>query len=138
MTDAQTLHDFVVALYRDLGDRAAFDTRLDPDVTVWETPRPQLMRGIAELDELRGPAVPPAERTEPLPLVTPVDIVADAFGETGIVRYVLEVRAPESGGLLETVRVTDVVRRGGSAGWLIVHHHAQDLAAPATASTTEN
>ncbi|GAA2443901.1 nuclear transport factor 2 family protein [Agromyces soli] len=128
MTSA-SLDDFVVALYRELGDRAAFDARLDPAVTVWETPWPTLMRGIAELDELRGPAVAPEDRAEPLPEVRPVEIVSDDFGAgTGLVRYVLEVRDPADGRLLERVRVTDVLRHGDE-GWRIVHHHAQDLPA---------
>lgn len=129
-TEHSDLHDFVVGLYRDLGDRAAFDTRLAPDLTVWETPRPNLMRGIAELDELRGPAIPAADRATPLPDVAPVDIVTDAWGDTGLIRYVLEVRDPATGDLIEQVRVTDVVRSHDD-GWRIVHHHAQDLSAQA-------
>ncbi|WP_368498660.1 nuclear transport factor 2 family protein [Herbiconiux sp. A18JL235] len=130
MTHDSTLRDFVLDLYSDLGDRAAFDRRLHPDVTVWETPRADLMRGIAELDELRGPARAPGERRDPLPDVRPVQIVTDRYDDTGLIRYVLEVRDPSGGELLELVRVTDVLRRDGT-GWRIVHHHAQDLALPA-------
>ncbi|MEV8253382.1 nuclear transport factor 2 family protein [Rhodoglobus sp. NPDC076762] len=120
------LHDFVVELYRGLGDRAAFDARLHPDVTVWESADARLLHGIAELDELRGPAIAPADRATPLPSVVPVEIVADNWGETGLIRYVLEVRPSADEPLIERVRVTDVLRKS-EAGWSIVHHHAQDL-----------
>lgn len=125
-TGAREIAETIEALYRGLGDRAAFDSRLDPEVTVWESADPRLLRGIAELDELRGPAVPAEEREDPLPLVVPVRIVADAWGDTGVVRYVLEVRASENAPVSELVRVTDVLRRD-ERGWRIVHHHAQDL-----------
>lgn len=127
-TGAAQLHDTIVELYRALGDRAAFDARLHPEITVWESADPRLMRGIAELDELRGPAIAPEDRSTPLPLVVPTQIVADAWGDTGVVRYLLEVRESEQSPILETVRVTDVMRRGEN-GWHIVHHHAQDLIA---------
>lgn len=123
---AQELIDTIETLYRGLGDRVAFDRRLDPGVTVWESADPRLLRGIAELDELRGPAIPAAARTVPLPLVVPTNIVSDAWGDTGVVRYVLEVRADEHAAVSEHVRVTDVLRRNAD-GWRIVHHHAQDL-----------
>lgn len=125
---AAELHDTIVELYRALGDRTAFDARLHPELTVWESADPRLMRGIAELDELRGPAIAPEDRVTPLPLVVPTQIVANAWGDTGVVRYVLEVRETEQSPILETVRVTDVMRRD-EEGWRIVHHHAQDLVA---------
>lgn len=125
-SSTRELHDFIVDLYRGLGDRAAFDARLHPDVTVWESADARLLRGIAELDELRGPAVAEADRSTPLPSVVPVELVADNWGETGIVRYVLEVRPNLDGPLIERVRVTDVLRKSDD-GWAIVHHHAQDL-----------
>lgn len=126
MTTPTDLESFVLDLYRDLADRAAFDERLAPDVTVWETPWPTLMHGIDELDELRGPAVPPEERRASLPRVVPTRIVTSDFGDTGVIRYVLEVRPADDERLIELVRVTDVVRRDGE-GWRIVHHHAQDM-----------
>ncbi|WP_255560089.1 nuclear transport factor 2 family protein [Salinibacterium sp. M195] len=120
------LHDFVVALYEGLGDRAAFDERLHPVVTVWESADPRLLRGIDQLDELRGPAAAENDRETPLPSVVPVDIVAENWGETGLIRYVLEVRPSIAEPLIDRVRVTDVLRKS-DAGWKIVHHHAQDL-----------
>jgi len=126
MTTSPDLERFIVDLYRDLADRSAFDARLAADVTVWETPWPALMRGIVELDELRGPAVAPEERAKTLPSVVPTRIVADDFGDTGVIRYVLEVRPAVGEPLVEVVRVTDVVRKD-TAGWRIVHHHAQDM-----------
>ncbi|MEU4015153.1 nuclear transport factor 2 family protein [Microbacterium sp. NPDC028030] len=126
MTTQTDLERFVLDLYRDLADRAAFDARLAADVTVWETPWPTLMHGIAELDELRGPAVSPEERRASLPRVVPTRIVTSDFGDTGVIRYELEVRPADDDRLIERVRVTDVVRRD-EGGWRIVHHHAQDM-----------
>ncbi|WP_271177469.1 nuclear transport factor 2 family protein [Leifsonia poae] len=120
------LHGFVADLYAHLADRGAFDARLDPGVTVWETADPRLLHGIAELDELRGPAIAPEDRTTPLPLVEPTGVVADRWGDTGVIRYLLEVRATAGAPVTELVRVTDVVRRGDD-GWRIVHHHATDI-----------
>lgn len=124
------LAQFVVDLYRNLGDRTAFDTALDANVTVWESADTRLLRGIDQLNELRGPAVAASERTSPLPCVTPTEIETDHWGDTGLIRYVLEVRESAGSAILETVRVTDVVRRS-DRGWQIVHHHAQDLPVPA-------
>lgn len=123
---AAQLRETIEALYRALGDREAFDRVLDPAVTVWESADARLLRGIEQLNELRGPAVPPEQRTAPVPSVVPTEIVADAWGDTGVVRYVLEVSAAPGEPVLETVRVTDVLRRA-DGGWRIVHHHAQDL-----------
>ncbi|WP_431277848.1 DUF885 family protein [Leifsonia poae] len=131
------LHEFIEELYAHLADRAAFDERLHPDVTVWETADPRLLRGIVELDELRGPAIAPEKRTSPLPLVEPVDVVADRWGDTGVIRYRLEVRASVGEPIGELVRVTDVVRRGDS-GWQIVHHHATDIEPATTPAGEEN
>ncbi|WP_223692930.1 YybH family protein [Leifsonia poae] len=122
------LEHFLLTLYRNLGDRAAFDASLDPELTVWESADPRLLRGLGELDELRGPAVPVAERTSPLPHVRPVDLVTESWGDTGLIRAVLEVRDDEHGPVIERVRMTDVVRRSADGRWRIVHHHAQDLA----------
>jgi ketosteroid isomerase-like protein len=125
-TSTDELHTFIAELYSHLADRAAFDERLHPDVTVWESADPRLLRGIAELDDLRGPAIAPEQRTTPLPLVEPVDVLADRWGDTGVIRYLLEVRASAGDPISELVRVTDVVRRD-EAGWKIVHHHAADV-----------
>lgn len=126
MTTTTELDRFIVELYAHLADRPAFDARLADDVTVWETPWPVLMHGIAELDELRGPAADPEERRRSMPSVVPTRIVTSDYGDTGVIRYVLEVRPVADGPLIEVVRVTDVVRRDPD-GWRIVHHHAQDM-----------
>lgn len=135
-TDTGELRLFVEDLYAHLGDRAAFDARLHPEVTVWESADPRLLRGIAQLDELRGPAIAAEQRTTPLPLVEPVGIVADRWGDTGVVRYLLEVRPSTGAPVSELVRVTDVVRHD-EFGWRIVHHHATDIE-PAAVSAEED
>ncbi len=40
------------ALYRQLGNRPAFDSYLHPDITIWESDAPELI-GLAGLDALR-------------------------------------------------------------------------------------
>jgi hypothetical protein len=124
---AAEIREQIESMYRALGDRVAFDRGLDAEITVWESADPRLLRGIAELNELRGPFVPEAERTSPVPHVVPTQIVSEAWGETGLIRYVLEVSAAPGEPVFERVRVTDVLRRGDDGAWRIVHHHAQDL-----------
>lgn len=130
MTDpAPTAVDEVVAvirsIYEALGDRPRFDSHLHPKILMWETDAPAMLEGLPALDALRD------ERRErvtdgPRPVsVVPEIKAADAWGDTGVVRYELWARfdgaAPD-----ECFRVTDVMRRG-EAGWQIVHHHAEKL-----------
>ncbi|MFV2102955.1 nuclear transport factor 2 family protein [Micromonospora sp. LOL_024] len=109
-------------MYRSLGDRSAFDAHLHPELTIWESDAGQLLHGLADLHALRDRRA--AEAAGPAPLtVAPEQLHADAWGDTGLVRYVL--RARHGGDRPDTCfRVTDVLRREG-AGWRIVHHHAE-------------
>lgn len=112
----------ISGMYRSLGDRPAFDAHLHPDLTIWESDADQLLSGLAALDELRdrraadAPGPAPAE-------VAPEQFRADAWGDTGLVRYVLRARHGDDRPDV-CFRVTDVLRRTDH-GWRIVHHHAE-------------
>ncbi|WP_406070423.1 nuclear transport factor 2 family protein [Micromonospora sp. NBC_01638] len=112
----------ITDLYRSLGDRPAFDARLHPDVTIWESDADELLSGLAALDDLRDRRATRASGPAPV-AVAPEQLRAEAWGDTGLVRYVLRARyavdRPD-----ECFRVTDVLRREGTT-WRIVHHHAE-------------
>ncbi|MEV6521753.1 nuclear transport factor 2 family protein [Longispora sp. NPDC051575] len=117
-----TIADTVHALYRALGDRPAFDAHLHPDLTMWETDAPDLLRGLADLDALRDRRAPAVDAVPPVS-VAPEDLLIEEWDDTGLARYVL--RAAYAGRPDTLFRVTDVFRRDGS-GWRIVHHHAEE------------
>ncbi|SCF07531.1 SnoaL-like domain-containing protein [Micromonospora coriariae] len=112
----------ITGLYRSLGDRPAFDAHLHPEVTIWESDADGLLCGLTALDDLRDRRAARAAGSSPV-AVAPEDLRAEAWGDTGLVRYVLRARydgaRPD-----ECFRVTDVLRREGNA-WRIVHHHAE-------------
>jgi hypothetical protein len=130
--EAVALERHIVGMYAALGDRAAFDAHLDPNVTIWESDAPDLLDGLTALDELRDRRAAAANPdAAPVEWVRPEEMVADAFGDGGVVRYLLRVRYDSSSepgtARPDTVfRVTDVLRRRDDR-WLIVHHHAQEL-----------
>ncbi|MEU2610939.1 nuclear transport factor 2 family protein [Micromonospora sp. NPDC007271] len=112
----------ITDMYRCLGDRPAFDAHLNPGLTIWESDADGLLSGLAALDDLRDRRAAQAPAPSPV-TVAPEQFHADAWGDTGLVRYVLRARhggdRPD-----ECFRVTDVLRREGDA-WRIVHHHAE-------------
>jgi hypothetical protein len=109
------------ALYRQLGNRPAFDAYLHPDITIWESDAPELI-GLAGLDALRDERAARGA-SGPVPAwVRPEQIRVDRWDESAVARFVL--RAHHEGGDDETYRVTDVLRLD-ERGWRIVHHHAE-------------
>ncbi|GIJ28567.1 hypothetical protein Vqi01_37290 [Micromonospora qiuiae] len=109
-------------MYRSLGDRPAFDAHLHPELTIWESDADELLCGLAALDDLRDRRA--AGATGPPPVaVAPEQLRADAWGDTGLVRYVLRARHGDDRPDV-CFRVTDVLRRTES-GWRIIHHHAE-------------
>ncbi|MEU7935416.1 nuclear transport factor 2 family protein [Micromonospora echinofusca] len=123
-----TVDDLTAAItdmYRSLGDRAAFDARLHPDLTIWESDAPDLLDGLAALDDLRDRRASARAAAAPPTSVTPEQFRTEAWGDTGLVRYVLRARYA-AGQPDECFRVTDVLRRD-ERGWRIVHHHAEAL-----------
>ncbi|WP_213814299.1 nuclear transport factor 2 family protein [Glaciihabitans sp. dw_435] len=120
----------IADMYGNLGNRPGFDAHLHADVTVWESADPRLLRGLGQLDELRGPAPAPdaARHKGPAPFVAPTEVVVDVWDDTAVARYVLVVDYADDPEAREHVRVTDVLRLIDEQ-WIIVHHHAQDLAA---------
>jgi hypothetical protein len=113
-------------LYAAYGDRARFDTHLHPELTIWESDSPTMLRGIAELDTLRDSRAP-AVSAAPLACLGPEELVVDTWGETGLARYLLRAAYADPDRADQLFRVTDVLRRDGGR-WRIVHHHAEALA----------
>ncbi|WP_426405150.1 nuclear transport factor 2 family protein [Streptomyces sp. R-07] len=107
------------------GQPEAVDTFLDPAATIFDSARPDLIRGKAELDEVRRARPAPGEGPveESVEAVRPV---IDVFGELALVRYWLIVTfRPDSQGrslVPETVRNTAVLIRA-SGRWRILHLH---------------
>lgn len=113
----------VESMYRALGDRPRFDAHLDAGVLMWESDADGLLRGLPALDALRDAR---RERSAggPRPVdVAPEVLAADAWGDTGVVRYELRARY-DDGTPDEVFRVTDVLRRTDGT-WRVVHHHAE-------------
>ncbi|MGW3787204.1 nuclear transport factor 2 family protein [Micromonospora chokoriensis] len=119
---ADQLTTTITDLYQSLGDRQAFDAHLHPDLTFWESDADGLLSGLGALDDLRDRRASRAAGTPPLS-VAPELLHADAWGDTGLVRYVLRARFADARPD-ECFRVTDVLRREAGT-WRIVHHHAE-------------
>lgn len=130
--DEQAVWDAMRAVYAGFlaRDAVAADAHLDRDVTIWDSAEPGLVRGLEQLQELRGrrapsgsgPAVAALEATEP---------VIDVWGDTALLRHLLRVRFADSdsaGVADQLVRNTSVWRRTGGR-WLAVHNH-EDVLAP--------
>ncbi|WP_420112073.1 nuclear transport factor 2 family protein [Pseudactinotalea sp.] len=109
------------SLYRALGDRPAFDAHLHPAITIWESDAATLLT-LPELDALRDQRAERSVSGAAPAWVRPEQIRVDRWDDTAVARFVL--RAHREGGVDETFRVTDVLRRG-EQGWRIVHHHAE-------------
>jgi ketosteroid isomerase-like protein len=104
------------------GDRARFDSHLDPTTTTWETHLPRLF-DRAELDDYRARRLASDSSVAEL-RVEPQQV--DVWDDVAVARYLLLV-AGSTGADPETTRVTDVLRRR-TDGWRIVHHHAEQMA----------
>lgn len=150
--DGRAVWDAMRAVYAGFlsGDSAAADAHLHPDVTIWDSAEPGLVRGLGELRELRGrrrarpdpacsdhadsgpagsdsgPRVVAIEATEP---------VVDVWGDTAVLRHLLRVTFGSAstndpaGPAEEVVRNTSVWRRVGDR-WLAVHNHEDVLRRP--------
>ena len=131
--DTGEVSETIRALYRALGNRAAFDAHLDPEITIWESDAPELIEGLAGLDALRDERAArsqpgggerdagAAEAAAPIS-VGPEDITVDRWGDVAAARFVLRARYADAED--ETFRVTDVFTRS-EGRWRIVHHHAE-------------
>jgi ketosteroid isomerase-like protein len=112
------LYDAVLA-----GDRPRFDAHLVPDVTIWESHVPALMRGVAELSAYRDVR---DERDGPSSLssLSADQKLVAVFDGTALARYRLVACSATVATAAIEFRVTDVLRHDG-AEWRIVHHHAE-------------
>ncbi|MEV8630345.1 DUF4440 domain-containing protein [Streptosporangium sp. NPDC051023] len=128
-TDAATDAEAIAAGIDDMydaflqADRERFDGHLHAEVTTWESHLPGPLRTRAELDAYREERDRSGARPA-LARLCAQDKRIDAWGDTGVARYVLV--AEPSDGPAEYSRVTDVLRRTGGE-WLIVHHHSELL-----------
>jgi ketosteroid isomerase-like protein len=108
------------------GDAGAIDTVLDEHVTIWNHDHAPLLYGRADLDAVRAARVDVPATGPAVTSLTPRDVLVDGAGEVAWCRHLLDVGYADGTG--STARVTDVLRRSGD-GWLICHHHEQELPA---------
>lgn len=104
-------------------DTAAVDAIMHPDVTIWDSAEPAIVRGLPALRALRA-----RRPTGVGPRVT--DIVAsapavDVWGDTALLRHLLRVRF-DGDQADEVIRNTSVWRRVNGE-WLAVHNHEDVL-----------
>lgn len=103
------------------GDTGTLDSYLDPDITIWIPPEPQLSLGIGGLDAIR--ARRPADAgVNTATSVAVHDMLVHSHQDVAWARHVLVV---ELAGETEVMRVTSVWRRDESR-WVQVHSH-EDL-----------
>jgi ketosteroid isomerase-like protein len=112
----------VTAIYAGFlaGDRDAIDARISPDATMWDAFHEPLIRGKAELDDVREAR--PAGGAQPVDLRA-TDPVIDLYGDVAVVRHLLT--AAYADGAEQRIRNTGVWRRADGR-WLCVHNH-EDL-----------
>jgi hypothetical protein len=115
----------ITDLYAAYGDRDRFDTHLLPELTIWESDAPTMLRGLAELDTLRDSRAPAVDAA-PLTSLRPEELLVDAWRDTGVARYLLRATYADPDRADQLFRVTDVLRHDGGR-WRIVHHHAEAL-----------
>ncbi len=125
--DGREVWDAMRAVYRGFleGDSAAADLHLHPDVTIWDSAEPGLVRGLDQLQVLRSRRPPPGSGVT-VAAIDATDPVVDVWGDTALLRHLLVVRFA-GGEPPERVRNTSVWRRTGGR-WLAVHNHEDVLA----------
>jgi ketosteroid isomerase-like protein len=106
------------------GDAGAIDTVLDDHVTIWNHDHAPLLYGVADLDAVRADRAAVPSTGPAVASLTPRDVLVDGVGDVAWCRHLLDVGHAD--GTSSTARVTDVLRRSGD-GWLICHHHEQEL-----------
>ena len=123
-TEEAEVAQVIVSMYEALGDRPRFDAHLAPDITIWESDSPELLRGLPALDALRAARAHRSASSRRPDWVRPEIVAVQRWGDVAVVRYVL--RAHYGGEAPDDVfRVTDVLKHG--VGWTVVHHHAEQL-----------
>ena len=116
------------------GDRELSNRHIAADATLWDAGEPQLIRGLAELEEIRDRR---AAADTALVSISPEPPVIDVWGSTALVRHYFEVTlATASGTELIRVRNTSVWREV-SGRWVAVHNH-EDVISPPTGKAREN
>jgi hypothetical protein len=126
--DGEAVWATVAAVYAGFltGDAGAVDRVLDEHVTIWNHDHAPLLYGRADLDAVRAARVDTPATGPAVASLAPRDVLVDGVGEVAWCRHLLDVGYAD--GTSSTARVTDVLRRA-SAGWVICHHHEQELPA---------
>jgi SnoaL-like domain len=110
------------------GDRELGNRHIAPDATLWDASEPQLIRGLAELEQTRDRR---ASADTTLVAISPEPPLIDVWGSTALVRHYFEVTlATASGTELIRVRNTSVWREVAGR-WVAVHNH-EDVIGPGT------
>ncbi len=107
--------------YDHLGNRAAFDAHLHPDITIWESDQSGGLMRLDGLNALRDRRA--TDESTQRPMIEVVDPVVDSWGDAAVIRYVLHA---VQGDVEAFHRVTNVLTKDES-GWRVVHHHAEHL-----------
>jgi ketosteroid isomerase-like protein len=126
--DGEAVWTTVASVYAGFltGDAGAVDRVLDEHVTIWNHDHAPLLHGRADLDAVRAARVDTPTTGPAVASLAPREVLVDGVGEVAWCRHLLDVGYAD--GTTSTARVTDVLRRAGD-GWLICHHHEQELPA---------
>jgi len=134
MTDDDEIWSAVRDMYDGFlaADTARIDRHILPEATIWDSERPGLAHGLAELDAIRALRPPRDEgpRTVAIDVYRPV---LDVLGDVAVARHVFAVRYADDAYPVGVVRNTGVWQRTG-AGWRLAHNHEDALPAATAAA----
>ena len=108
------------------GDAARVDAVMHPDVTIWDSAEPGLVRGLDGLRALRSRRPAPSPSAPTVVALRATDPVIDVWGDTALLRHLLRVQYAGGSPADELVRNTSVWRRVDGR-WLAVHNHEDVL-----------
>lgn len=110
------------------GTPATEDALMHPDVTIWDSAEPTMVRGLVGLQRLRA-SRPAGEQGPTVVALDATDPVIDVWGDVALVRHLLRVRFADPAQPDEVIRNTSVWRRI-EGRWLAVHNHEDVLTRP--------
>ena len=102
------------------------DAVMHPQVTIWDSVEPGLVRGLDGLRELRSRRPAPTPDAPRVAAIEATEPVIDVFGDVAVLRHLLRVRFAGDAQPAERVRNTSVWRRVHGR-WLAVHNHEDVL-----------
>jgi hypothetical protein len=121
--------DAFLEIYRGAltGNRELSNRHIAPDATLWDVDEPQLIHGLAELEQTRDRRV---ATDSSLVAISPEPPVIDVWGSTALVRHYFEVTLATAAGT-ESIRVRNTsVWREISGRWMAVHNHEEAIKNP--------